>query len=216
LKGIDRTKGTAVQRKTPITPEVLERMRQKINCACSDDVVFWSACLIMFFGLFRKSNLFSSRGPFDPSKQFTRADFTLNTNKSLTIRVRWSKTIQFKERSQLVTLPVIHPHPLCAVSALCRAWQKCGPQPDTAPAFPISARQFDSKLRTLVQTETGHITSHSFRRGGAAHALVAGIPGEVIQRFGDWKSMAYLSYLDHLPQSILDYYRVLFSQSLPR
>ena len=31
---------------------------------------------------------------------------------------------------------------------------------------------------------------------------------------GDWKSTVYLSYLDQLPQPVLDYYRVVFFSTL--
>ena len=169
----------------------------------------------MFFGLFRKCNLFASTGSFDPNKQFVRTDFTLNANRSLTIKVRWSKTIQCRERELQVTLPVLHPHPLCPVTAVCRAMHQSPLQSASAPAFPITGAVFDRKLKASVRGESGQITSHSFRRGGAVHALSSGLPGEVVKLFGDWKSAAYLSYLDQLPQSILDYYRVLFAHSLP-
>lgn len=215
LKGIDRIKGTAVVRKSPITPAILLRIKQQLDLTVRDNIVFWAACLIMFFGLFRKSNLFATRGQFDPNKQFTRNDFSLNSDRSLTIEVRWSKTIQYRERKQVVNLPVLHPHPLCPVSALCRALHTSPAQPGTAQAFPLSSSQFDRKLKTAVGGEQGHITSHSFRRGGAVQCLAAGVPGEVVKLMGDWKSTAYLAYLDNLPQDMINYYRILFSQSLP-
>ena len=37
---------------------------------------------------------------------------------------------------------------------------------------------------------------HSFRRGGANWAFQCGVPGELIQVFGDWSSEAYKSYLE--------------------
>ena len=39
-----------------------------------DDIVFWAACLVMFFGLFRKANLFAKQ-KFDADKYFTRDSF---------------------------------------------------------------------------------------------------------------------------------------------
>ena len=118
-----------------------------------------------------------------------------------------------------MTLPVLHPHPLCPVTAVCRAMHQSPLQSASAPAFPITGAVFDRKLKARVRSESGQITSHSFRRGegggGAVHALSSGLPGEVVKLFGDWESAAYLSYLDQLPQSILDYYRVLFAHNLP-
>ena len=46
--------------------------------------------------------------------------------------------------------------------------------------------------------EGGNVSSHSFRRGGAVWLLSCKVPGEVIKVMGDWKSKAYLAYLDQL------------------
>ena len=40
------------------------------------------------------------------------------------------------------------------------------------------------------------LSSHSIRRGGASAAFSAQVPGELIKLIGDWKSEAYLRYLD--------------------
>ena len=50
---------------------------------------FGAACLVMFFGLFRKASLFAKL-KFDADKHFTRDSFMLNADCSLTIYVRWS------------------------------------------------------------------------------------------------------------------------------
>ena len=166
LKGIERVNGACVVRKTPITPEMLLRIKERLDCHSVDDLVFWAACLVRFFHLFRKSNLFASTGSFDPNKQFVRTDFTLNANRSLTIKVWWLKTIQCRERELQVTLPVLHPHPLCPVTAVCRAMHQSPLQSASAPAFPITGAVFDRKLKASVRGESGQITSHSFRRKG--------------------------------------------------
>ena len=214
LKGIDRVKGTAVNRKSPITPDILLRIKKVLKMTDRDDVVFWAACLVMFFGLFRKANLFAKQ-KFDADKHFTRDSFVLNADCSLTICVRWSKTIQCREREIRVTLPALHPHPLCPVSAVCQALRAAVQQSPKAPAFPMSGAVFDKKLKAVTQGE-GNLSGHSFRRGGACWALSQNIPGEIIKIMGDWKSTVYMSYLDQLPQPVLDYYRVVFSHALPR
>ena len=80
LKGIDRVKGMAVNRKNPITPDILLRIKKVLKMTDRDDV-FWAACLVMFFGLFRKANLFAKQ-KFDVDKHFTRAHLL-----SATVRV---------------------------------------------------------------------------------------------------------------------------------
>ena len=37
---------------------------------------------------------------------------------------------------------------------------------------------------------------HSFRRGAATFAFNSGVPGELVQHFGDWASDAYKAYLE--------------------
>ena len=106
----------------------------------------------MFFGLFRKANLFAKQ-KFDADKHFTRDSFVLNADCSLTICVRWSKTIQCREREIRVTLPALHPHPLCPVSAVCQALRAAVHQFPKAPAFPMSGAVFDKKLKAVTQGE---------------------------------------------------------------
>ena len=114
----------------------------------------------MFFGLFRKANLFPKQ-KFDADKYFTRDTFVFNAHCSLTVCVRWSKTIQCREREIRVTLPALHPHPLCPVSAALRAAVHQSPK---APAFPVSGAVFDKKLKAVTQGE-GNLSGHSFSVG---------------------------------------------------
>ena len=168
--------------------------------------LFWGRH-VLFFGLFRKANLFAKQ-KFDADKHFTRDSFVLNADCSFTVCVRWSKTIQCREREIRVTLPALHPHPCapCQRSAKRSALLSISPQ----------RRQPSPCQEQCVwqEAETGHpvrgnLSRHSFR-GGACWALSQNIPGEIIKIMGDWKSTVYMSYLDQLPQPMLDYYRVVF------
>ena len=58
LAGVKRSKGVEVVRKLAITPDLLLRIRGLLDWENQLDVVFWAACLVAFFGLLRKSNLF--------------------------------------------------------------------------------------------------------------------------------------------------------------
>ena len=138
------------------------------------------------------ANLFAKQ-KFDADKHFTRDSFVLNADCSLTICFRWSKTMQCQEREVRVTLPALHPHRLCPVSAVCQALRAAVHQSPKAPAFPVSGAVFDKKLKAVTQGEA-NLSGHSFRRGGACWALSQNIPGEIIKIMGDWKSTAYMSY----------------------
>ncbi len=208
LKGMRRDKGSTVHRKLPITPQLLLRFHSRLNLNDQKDVLFWAACLVAFFGLFRKSSLIpSSPRQFDPAKQLTRGDVQ-KAPQGLAVRVKWTKTLQFRERLFYVPLPLIPNHPLCPASAVLTLLAFSGPIKPDMPLFSIGAppnlsmltqNVFVSQLRSLV-TELGlpakEYASHSFRRGGASWAFEANLPGEVIQILGDWRSDAYKDYLE--------------------
>ena len=86
LKGIDRAKGTAVNRKSPISPDILLGIKKKLKMSDRDDIVFWAACFVMFFGLFRKANNLFAKQKFDANKHFTRDSFVLNADCMLTVQ----------------------------------------------------------------------------------------------------------------------------------
>lgn len=74
LKGIDRCKGLSVNRKTPITPDILLEIKRKLNLTCRTDCIFWAACLLLFFGLLRKANVLHDK-QYDKNKQLCRGNF---------------------------------------------------------------------------------------------------------------------------------------------
>ena len=47
------------------------------------------------------------------------------------------------------------------------------------------------------------VSGHSFRRGGASYAALAGVPDMLIQRQGDWKSTCYRAYIVCPPETHL-------------
>lgn len=92
LKGIEKIKGTEVRRKTPMSPELLLKVKGQLQFSKTVDYVFWAACLLMFFGLLRKSNLFGTdAGGFKSEKHLTRNDISISCDGELmTVNVRWS------------------------------------------------------------------------------------------------------------------------------
>ena len=60
--GIKRIKGAPVNRKLPITVQILKQMYSLLNRYSSLDMTFWAACLVAFFGMLRKSSLFPAPG----------------------------------------------------------------------------------------------------------------------------------------------------------
>ena len=115
LLGIKRVKrpvkGGEIAQKLPITPNILLGIYSKLNMSHNFDAFFWAICLVAVFGMFKKSHLLPTYyKAFDPNKQFSFQKITFFTWGAL-LHVRWSKTIQFRERVVQMPLPSI-PSPL--------------------------------------------------------------------------------------------------------
>ena len=126
--------------------------------------------------------------------------------------MRWSKTIQYRNRTLLVPVPRIEHSKLCPHKAIVNAFKLLGAH-DSAklrdgPAFvytsgdqvkPLTYTTFTTKLSKLLEQcgfDGTQYSGHSFRRGGATFALHCGVPGHYIKLQGDWLSNAYERYLD--------------------
>ena len=158
------------------------------------------------FSFFRKSNLLpQSVGSFDPDKQLSKKNITFS-DLGVLINVTWSKTIQYQDRTLQVPLPFIQPPNLCPCTALWLAYRQgtSGCQSpfqyyDKGLAIPLTYPVFVSQLRRCLDAlgfESGKYSGHSFRRGGASFALEAGVPADLVQTQGDWRSDAYKVYID--------------------
>ena len=214
LAGIDKVKGTEIKRKQPVTPEQLLVLQSKLDFASNNDCIFWAACLTMFFGLLRKSNLFGpdSEG-WKKDKHLTRNCVRVS-DIGLKIICVWSKNNQSRERVHTITLERLTGHSLCPVAAVENMYHVLGEKEADSKAFPMTGSAFNKKFRALLGG-CESVSSHSLRRGGATWALSCGTPGEIVKIMGDWKSACYLNYLDQIPDNVVDRYRRLFSSRLP-
>jgi len=209
LTGINRVKGSPPQQKLPITPAILMDIHSTLCFTNSLDSSFWAICLVAFFGMFRKSHLVPlSTSKFDPGKQLTKADFKI-FSWGILIVIRWSKTIQFREREVKIPIPCIPYSKLCPVTATnhafhftlndttnSQAFNYLDQSTDTHKCFTYG--MFINKLKhhlTLIGVNPANYSGHSFRRGGASFAYQSGIPIELIKALGDWRSDAVLVYL---------------------
>jgi len=202
--------------KLPITPSLLLRLHATLNFTKSFDSSFWAICLVAFYGLFRKSHLLPmSAQKFDSSKQLTKSDFKFFPWGTL-ITIRWSKTIQFRERVVDIPLPCIPGSKLCPTTAVIHAFHFTNSTAANSQAFAwydnslspkthiFTYNLFISKLRdhlTSMGINPQSYAGHSFRRGGASFAYQSGVPLELIKALGDWRSDTILIYLT-MPLSI--------------
>ena len=100
LTGIEKAKGCVVHRKTPVAPDILLHIKRCLNFSCVEDCVLWAACLVLFFGLLRKSNLFQDNGDIDASKQLPRDCFLETEQSTITVLETEHGTVTVLETEQ--------------------------------------------------------------------------------------------------------------------
>ena len=205
LQGIRRHLEDAATRKAPITPALLLQLQSRLDLSNPADTVIWAGALLMFFTLLRRSNVMPpSATGFDSARHLRRCDITFTPEGAL-IRVRWTKTIQFRERELRIPLCRLRDHPLCPTTALFLALSHSPGAPASGPAltFPkgrsyrvLTPSMFIDRVRAALGDvcDSQTLAGHSFRRGGACWAYTAGVPIDTIRQLGDWKSNAYTRY----------------------
>ena len=210
-KGLKRLLGLASQQKSPITPTILLRFKSHLDVTNASDAATWCLFTVAFFSFLRKSNLtVASLTSFDPTRHLCRADIKFSSH-SAVLRIKWSKTLQHRDRLLFVPLPSIPGSPLCPVSAIMQYFALV-PAPASAPfscilhdgvLCPMTHTIFTNSIKSLISKiglRPSDFSPHSFRRGGATFAFQAGVPERLIQQHGDWRSDAYRCYLS-LPLS---------------
>lgn len=209
IKGAKRYLGMQSNRKHAITPLMLHHMAFFFDLRIPLHAAMWALFLVAFFSFLRKSNLVVENTRSVPSlKVLRRSNLILNEHTAY-LRILETKTIQFAQRSLNIPLLVIPSSMLCPVAAL-HNHLKLNQVPDSAPLFSvrssgsesfqaISYSQFSRFLAKSLQAigaNSSTFSPRSFRCGGATFAFDCGLPAELIKLQGDWRSDAYLVYLE--------------------
>ena len=198
-----------VKQAKAIIPDILLRIYDVVDFTNQTDMVAWVALLIGFYLFLRRSNLVpETMNSFDHTKQFTRRDFhVVDPLKVMMCEIRWSKTIQFKEKVLRLPILPVENKKICPVMWSHYMMNQVPGLPDD-PAFLImvggqkmslSANQLIYRFRKwldLVKEDSTEYSLHSLRRGGATFAQQCNINGNMIQLLGDWASDAWKRYCD--------------------
>ena len=172
--------------------------------------VFRAAFLLGFFAFLRLSNLVPHAvAEFDHTRHLAGNDIFF-THKYVKIMIKWSKTMQSRDRVQCVTIPKLKNKVICPYRALKQLF-KLYPMSGTSPLFQVSTANglvplSDSKVRKALKMINIHLglrpnffTFHDFRRSGATFAYQSHIPMQEIKRHGTWSSDCVWGYIqsDH-------------------
>lgn len=207
VKGMKARNCRPRKQAAPIDPEIFKRILPWVNFKEDLQLVAWVALLMGFHLLLRASNITAvSRHRFDPSVNLTRSDFRLK-NDIMLVYIKWTKTLQYKERKLLI--PVIsftEPQLSAAKWFQYMIWRIPAQPQDPAFSVPVKGNNLPitySQLARLLKSwvTQAHLnperyTLHCLRRGGACWLDTHGVPDRVIQVLGDWKTQAFKLYID--------------------
>ena len=124
------------------------------------------------------------------------------------VEIRWTKTIQFRQRRLLLPLLKSPVHGVCIQKWMAKMLRLV-PGVPSDPLFclpsyrgrnvPLTSGMLLKKLRywlSKLRCNSSMYTLHSLRRGGATHAFKCKVPMPIIRLMGDWISDCYLRYID--------------------
>lgn len=166
--------------------------------------LFWASCLILFFSMLRKSNVFSS-GNRDSALHV--AD-VVPCHGGLKLKVSSIKNTRFRGVKYDLKLPRLQGNVLCPTKAVLGLCATVKHLPDTVPLLtvvhgdsytPYTAKEFVGSMRNVLHIagyDASRFSVHSFRRGSATFAASIGIPTEAIKAQGTWRSTCYERYID--------------------
>ena len=107
LTGLKRIMQHAVKQAAPITPQLLVALSKVVNYRDRIETIAWTAVLLGFYMFLRKSNLaLEAMDKFNALQQFTRSDVSLlGLDKAMMFEIRWTKTLQFRQK--ILRVPVL-------------------------------------------------------------------------------------------------------------
>ena len=168
--------------------------------------IFLSVYLLAFFSFLRLSNMVPhAKNGFDPSRHLAQGDIIFSDNEAIVL-VKWSKTIQSRDKVVRVVIPKLPGSKLCPVTALSNMLHLV-PGSNNDPLFAIfkantwspltdsMVRKHLKRVLRLLQLHHHNFTFHTFRRSGASWAFQHGVPIEVIKQQGTWSSGCVWRYI---------------------
>ena len=174
--------------------------------------VYAAIFLVAYFGFLRISNIAPhSLKEYDATRHLTPSDVNFSKN-FMSLSLKWSKTNQFRDKIQTITLPRLRHSILCPVKALKAAMKIYNPGP-SEPLFQIySAGRWtvliDSRIRKVLANlneKLGYpknkFTFHTFRRSGATLAYRSNASLQSIKAHGSWSLDCVWTYIQESQDS---------------
>jgi integrase len=207
---------TGTRERLPITRDVLLKILRCLPRWRTDlmQANLYAAFCLAFAGFLRVGEFTWSKGDYNPDYPlaFARRHLTWRSvdiqSDRLLLTIPTSKTDPFRHGVTLTISPA--PSAACPLAAIqnLRALTQFDPlhplfvRPNNQPF----SRDYVVRCLRLCLTHqgiTGHYSGHSFRRGAATSARLAGLTDHEIQLLGRWQSDAYKRYIEVHPDQLL-------------
>ena len=177
VRGIKRSQGALPSRPClPVSSNILRIIYSALDLNSFDDVMFWAACLLAYFGFLRSAKFtVPSSSAFNPSIHLPVSDVSVDVplNPSChQVFIKASKTDPFRKGCNI--LIGLGSPPLCAVQAVVSYLAQCSHGP--GPLFLL-----ENVLPLTCSLVTGWLR---------AILLSAGLPG-------DFSSLSFLNWGSH-------------------
>ena len=189
IQGLRKERKTPVRQAAPIGHHNLLSIFQQVNLNNELEVVTWVLLLVGFSLVLRVLNLGPvSRDKFDPEKNFCRSDLVFKQGYWI-LQVKWSKTIQFRNKVLEAPLVPSHVKQICPQYWVMRMVKliPAGPREplflvcDGHNRYPLTSGQVNRLLNkwcTAVGLDAKLFTGHCLRRGGLTFAHKAKLTNE--------------------------------------
>jgi hypothetical protein len=119
LKGIKRCQGSSSEKRLPVTPAILRAIYSHLDLSQYDDVMFWAACCLAYFGFLRSSEFTVPNGvTFSHALHLSVHDIAADQRvapSTIQVNIKVSKTDPFRQGC-ILTLGQGR-SPLCPVEA---------------------------------------------------------------------------------------------------
>ena len=207
--GLKRVMDHTIKQAAPITPQLLLKLSKVVNYKDKVELIAWTTTLLGFYMFLWKSNLVpEAMDKFHPLHQFRQCDVSLlGPNKAMMCEVRWTKTLQNKEK--VLRFPVI-PADKLAICPVYWTYRMIQEKPGTAEellflirtpsnVLCLSANQLIYRIRKwlkLIGEQDQLYSLHSLCRGGATFTYQSDLEAEMIKLLGGWASDCYKRYID--------------------
>lgn len=139
---------------------------------------------LSYYGFLRISELLN----------LTTNDLVIDTtNSRLIVNIRYSKTDQFGKGEKIYLYDNdLNYSPYKLYTLLQDSYDE---NQNIVDCSPTALRKHLKVILKRIGVETDQYSWHSFRRGGAYHAAIAGVQDSEIKKHGRWKSEAYVRYV---------------------